>query len=92
MLLELERIDKRFGSKKALQEVSFQVAEGEVVALAGKNGAGLHDRGLGEGSDWHKPTDSSRFSAKIRAPGATSGTSAGCRKDRLSPPPTESPN
>ena len=41
MLLELERVDKRFGSKKALREVSFQVAEGEVVALAGKNGAGV---------------------------------------------------
>ena len=40
MLLELDRVEKRFGTKKALREVSFQVAEGEVVALAGKNGAG----------------------------------------------------
>ena len=40
MLLCVEGVSKAFGGLKALQEVSFGVAEGEVVALIGPNGAG----------------------------------------------------
>ena len=40
MLLSVEEVSKAFGGLRALQEVSFGVAEGEVVALIGPNGAG----------------------------------------------------
>ncbi|MEO5800066.1 MAG: ATP-binding cassette domain-containing protein, partial [Gemmatimonadales bacterium] len=39
-LLSLERISKRFGNTLALDNVSFDVAAGEVHALLGENGAG----------------------------------------------------
>lgn len=39
-LLEVEAVSKSFGGLKALQEVSFGVDSGEVVALIGPNGAG----------------------------------------------------
>jgi general nucleoside transport system ATP-binding protein len=39
-VLELRGIVKRFGSVRALQEVDFAIAAGEVEALLGENGAG----------------------------------------------------
>jgi branched-chain amino acid transport system ATP-binding protein len=39
-LLELERVEARYGPIKALHGVSLAVGEGEVVALLGANGAG----------------------------------------------------
>ncbi|MFN8224263.1 MAG: sugar ABC transporter ATP-binding protein [Gaiellales bacterium] len=39
-LLELRGISKAFGTVQALRDVSFSVAQGEVVALVGENGAG----------------------------------------------------
>jgi len=39
-LLEVRGIAARYGSFRALEEVSFSVAAGEVVALLGANGAG----------------------------------------------------
>jgi branched-chain amino acid transport system ATP-binding protein len=39
-LLEVDEVSKHFGGLKALQEVSFGVESGEVVALIGPNGAG----------------------------------------------------
>jgi D-xylose transport system ATP-binding protein len=38
--LELRGISKNFGSVQALQEVEFEVRDGEVMALVGDNGAG----------------------------------------------------
>jgi D-xylose transport system ATP-binding protein len=38
--LELREVSKSFGSVQALQEVDFQVRDGEVMALVGDNGAG----------------------------------------------------
>ena len=38
--LELQGVSKSFGSVQALQEVDFEVRDGEVVALVGDNGAG----------------------------------------------------
>jgi D-xylose transport system ATP-binding protein len=38
--LELRGISKSFGSVQALQEVDFEVRDGEVMALVGDNGAG----------------------------------------------------
>ena len=38
--LEMEGVGKRFGAVIALEEVTLTVAEGEVVGLVGRNGAG----------------------------------------------------
>jgi D-xylose transport system ATP-binding protein len=38
--LELQGISKAFGSVQALQDVDFEVRDGEVMALVGDNGAG----------------------------------------------------
>lgn len=39
-LLEVDRISKSFSGLKAMQDVSFGVPEGQIVALIGPNGAG----------------------------------------------------
>ena len=39
-LLEVDRISKSFSGLRAVQDVSFEVPEGEIVALIGPNGAG----------------------------------------------------
>lgn len=39
-LLRFERISKRFGGTQAVDDVSFDVHAGEIVALLGENGAG----------------------------------------------------
>jgi ribose transport system ATP-binding protein/rhamnose transport system ATP-binding protein len=40
VLLALSGISKRYGSVRALDDVSFELREGEVMALLGENGAG----------------------------------------------------
>ncbi len=40
MILQVEHISKAFGEQKVLEEVTFEVAAGEVVGLLGANGAG----------------------------------------------------
>ena len=39
-LLEVEHLSKHFGELKAVDDVSFQIARGEIVGLVGPNGAG----------------------------------------------------
>jgi branched-chain amino acid transport system ATP-binding protein len=39
-LLELKGVTKRFGGVRALEDVSFTLAKGEIVGLIGPNGAG----------------------------------------------------
>ncbi|MBI9096264.1 MAG: sugar ABC transporter ATP-binding protein [Sphaerochaeta sp.] len=39
-LVEVEHISKRFGVVQALKDISFQIYEGEILALIGENGAG----------------------------------------------------
>ena len=39
-ILEMKNITKEFPGVKALNNVSFQVAEGEIHCLVGENGAG----------------------------------------------------
>ena len=39
-LLRVEQIDSRYGLLQAVREVSFEVGQGETVALIGANGAG----------------------------------------------------
>ena len=40
VLLEVTGLSKRFGGLQAVQDVSFQVEEGEIVGIIGPNGAG----------------------------------------------------
>jgi branched-chain amino acid transport system ATP-binding protein len=39
-LLQIERLDARYGLLQAVREVSLAIAEGEILALVGANGAG----------------------------------------------------
>jgi branched-chain amino acid transport system ATP-binding protein len=39
-LLEVDRVSKRFGGVRAVQDVSFTVAPGELVGIMGPNGSG----------------------------------------------------
>src|SRR5262244_4173013 len=39
-LLEVERLSKRFGGVRAVNEVSFVLEEGELVGVMGPNGSG----------------------------------------------------
>lgn len=39
-MIEVKRISKRFGEKKAVDDVSFRVSQGEVLGFLGPNGAG----------------------------------------------------
>jgi ABC-2 type transport system ATP-binding protein len=40
LMIEVQEISKSYGAIQALQDVSFQIAEGEIVGLLGPNGAG----------------------------------------------------
>src|SRR3954464_1423646 len=38
--LRVDQVSKRYGDRRALHEVSFQAASGELIAITGPNGAG----------------------------------------------------
>lgn len=39
-IIEVDRLTKRYGNKRGITEVSFEVAEGEIFGFLGPNGAG----------------------------------------------------
>jgi ABC-2 type transport system ATP-binding protein len=39
-MIEVERLNKRYGNRQALKDVSFKAHEGEILGLLGANGAG----------------------------------------------------
>lgn len=39
-MLEVKKVTKKYGSKKALDDVSFKIEDGEIFAFIGHNGAG----------------------------------------------------
>lgn len=39
-MLKVDRISRRYGSRLALKELSFEAGPGEIIALMGRNGAG----------------------------------------------------
>ena len=39
-MLKVEHVSKQFGDVKALNDVSFSIADGEIMGLIGQNGAG----------------------------------------------------
>jgi ABC-type sugar transport system ATPase subunit len=45
-ILEVRDISKRFGGVHALEKVSLDLYAGEVLALAGDNGAGTGERSI----------------------------------------------
>ena len=40
MILQVQDVTKRFGGLQALTDVTFDLAEGEILGLIGPNGAG----------------------------------------------------
>lgn len=43
-MLSIAHIQKRFGTVQALNDVSFDVHDGEIMGLIGQNGAGNQPR------------------------------------------------
>ena len=41
IILQAEGIEKAYGKRNILQNVSFQLKEGEILGIAGENGAAL---------------------------------------------------
>ena len=39
-MIRVEHLSKRYGNRYALDDVSFEIGEGEIVGLLGANGAG----------------------------------------------------
>src|SRR5690349_13342344 len=39
-LLRLHGVGKRYGARRVLQDISFEVSPGEVIVVAGNNGSG----------------------------------------------------
>ncbi|SFP61876.1 ribose transport system ATP-binding protein [Geodermatophilus dictyosporus] len=58
-LLQVEGLTKSFGARRVLREVSFGIAEGEIVGLVGTNGAGKST--LGDIVAGITPADSGRM-------------------------------
>ncbi|SDC97684.1 ribose transport system ATP-binding protein [Geodermatophilus telluris] len=58
-LLQVEALTKSFGARRVLRDVSFSIAEGEIVGLVGTNGAGKST--LGDIVAGITPADSGRM-------------------------------
>lgn len=39
-IIEVQNLSKKYKERKILEAISFQINEGEIVALLGENGAG----------------------------------------------------
>ena len=43
-MIEIKNVIKKYGNKKAVNNVSFDVNDGDIFAFIGHNGAGKTDR------------------------------------------------
>jgi simple sugar transport system ATP-binding protein len=78
VLLELKNVSKRFGSMKALTDISFQLYSGEILGLLGDNGAGKSTL-IKILSGYHQPTEGTiEFNGKsVELPSPTEALNIG---------------
>ena len=93
-VLRVENVTMQFGGVVAVDDLSMEVNEGEIVALIGPNGAGkttafnvitgvyapTNGQVLFDGKRWWRITRAARCAASIRA--STWGTTSPCWSPR----------
>ena len=87
-MIEAQNLSRRFGDFTAVDDVSFEVGEGEIVGILGPNGAGkttthAHDHRFPAALEW---PGSPAGPGPVRAPRRRAATSATCPRTSRSIP------